>query len=125
MMNDLICLVDFERQMNDEQKDDLNDAQKEFIYTFTKSRPHHRPLPLPSPLSHDSTTALRIAFFPRCGNDAICLHYGDDIIQKSSLHLKMQMESQNWAPKDAGGRTEAEFRVRRLAACKRQRTVTV
>ena len=59
-------------------------------------------LPPPPSLSHGSTTAARIALFPRCGNDAICLHYGNNIIQKSFLRLKIQMESQNWAPKIMG-----------------------
>lgn len=65
-----------------------------------------------------------LPFFPPflvCGNDAICLHYGDDIISKSSLHPKMQEESQNWATKMIG-RTEVRFQVKGLAASKRQRT---
>lgn len=50
-------------------------------------------LPLLPPLNHNSTTVVENCLFffpvPVCGNDAICLHYGDDIISKSSLHLKM------------------------------------
>lgn len=81
--------------------------------------------PLPPCLNHDSTTVVENCLFffpfPVCGNDAICLHYGDDIISKSSLHLKMQKESQNWATKITG-RTEARFQVKRLAAWQRQHT---